>query len=139
VWKAPSNGGHALPITKGGATFPLESPDGQYVYFARGSQLWRATVDGLKEEPVPGMPELIGWGDEWFPAGAGIYFLSHANRKPVINLFDLQTRKVRPVYMLEKPTPEWIGGMPVSKDGKFMLFPQVDQSSSDLMLIENWQ
>ena len=29
VWKAPSNGGHALPITKGGATFPLESPDGR--------------------------------------------------------------------------------------------------------------
>ena len=139
VWKAPPNGGHALPITKGGATFPLASPDGQYVFFARGSQLWRATVDGLKEEPVPGMPELSGWGDEWFPAGTGIYFLSHANRKPVINLFDLQTRKVRPVYLLEKPTPEWIGGMPVSKDGKFMLFPQVDQSSSDLMLIENWQ
>jgi Tol biopolymer transport system component len=62
VWKVPSNGGHALPITKGGATFPLGSPDGQYVYFARGSQLWRATVDGLKEEPVPGMPELSGWG-----------------------------------------------------------------------------
>ena len=88
---------------------------------------------------MPGMPELSGWGDEWFPAEAGIYFLSHANRKTLINLFDLQTRRVRPVYMLEKPTPEWIGGMPVSKDGKFMLFPQVDQSSSDLMLIENWQ
>ncbi len=139
VWKVPSNGGHAVPITKGGATFPLESPDGQYLYFARGSQLWRAAVDGSKEEPVPGMPELSGLGDEWFPAETGIYFLSHANRKTVINLFDLFARKARPVYALEKPTPEWIGGIPVSKDGKFMLFPQVDQSSTDLMLIENWR
>lgn len=138
VWKVPSNGGHAVPITKGGATFPLESPDGQYVYFARGSQLWRATVDGSKEEPVPGMSELGGLGDEWFPAEAGIYFLTHTNRRTVINLFDLQTRKVRPVFTLEKPTPEWIGSMPVSRDGTFMLFPQVDQSSTDLMLIENW-
>jgi len=29
--------------------------------------------------------------------------------------------------------------MPVSRDGKFMLYPQVDQASSDLMLIENWR
>jgi hypothetical protein len=57
----------------------------------------------------------------------------------VINLFDRQTRKVRPIFTLEKTTPVWIGGMPVSNDGKFMLYPQVDQSSSDLMLIENWQ
>jgi hypothetical protein len=28
--------------------------------------------------------------------------------------------------------------MPVSSDGKWLLFPQVDQQSSNLMLIENW-
>jgi Tol biopolymer transport system component len=98
VWKAASNGGHALPITKGGATFPLESPDGQYVFFARGSQLWQATIDGLKEERVAGMLELSGSGDEWFPAEAGIYFLSHANRKSVINLFDLQQESAAGLY-----------------------------------------
>jgi hypothetical protein len=91
------------------------------------------------EEPVAGMPEFNFLGDEWFPAEAGIYFLSHPNGKTVVNLFDLQTRQFHPVYTLEKPTRLWIGGMPVSKDGKFMLFPQVDQSSSDLMLIENWR
>ena len=138
VWKVPSSGGHAVPIAKGGATFPLESPDGQYVYFARGSQLWQANTDGSAEEQVPGSPELSPLGDEWFPTEAGIYFLSHPNNKTVINLLDLHTRQVQPIYTLDKPTPIWIGGMPVSRDGKFMLFPQVDQASSDLMLIENW-
>ena len=85
------------------------------------------------------MPKLKFLGDEWFPAEAGIYFLSHENGKAVINLFDLQTRQVRSIFTLEKPAPNWIGGMPVSKDGKFMLFPQEDQSSSDLMMIENWR
>jgi len=91
------------------------------------------------EEPVSGMPEFNFLGDEWFPADAGIYFLSHQNGKTVVNLFDLQSRQAHPVFTLEKSTPGWIGAMPVSKDGKFMLIPQLDQSSSDLMLIENWR
>jgi len=139
VWKVPSNGGHAVQISKRDATFPIESLDGGYVYFARDKRLWRAKTDGSKEEQVAGMPEFHFLGDEWFPAEAGIYFLSHPNGKTVVNLFDLQTRQVHPVFTLEKPTPAWIGGMPVSKDGEFMLFPQVDQSSSDLMLIANWR
>jgi Tol biopolymer transport system component/DNA-binding winged helix-turn-helix (wHTH) protein len=139
VWQVPSSGGHAVQIAKRGASFPLESPDGQYVYFARDSRLWRVRTDGSKEEQVAGMPQFLFLGDEWFPTEAGIYFLSHPNNKTVVNLFNLQTRQVRPVYTMEKPTPVWIGGIPVSKDGKFMLFPQVDQSSTDLMLIENWR
>jgi len=46
---------------------------------------------------------------------------------------------VRPIFTLEKSTPIWIGGMPVSKDGKWLLFPRVDRQSSDLMFIENWR
>ncbi len=42
-------------------------------------------------------------------------------------------------YQVVKNSVLSIGGIPVSKDGKFILFPQVDQSSSDLMLIENWR
>jgi serine/threonine protein kinase len=139
VWKVPSNGGHALQIAGLGAVIPLESPDGQYVYFVRDSRLWRVRTDGSMEEPVAGMPEFNFVGDEYFPAETGIYFLSHPNNKTVVNLFDLHTKKIRRIYTSEKPRPIWIGGIPVSKDGKFMLFPQVDQSSSDLMLIENWR
>jgi dipeptidyl aminopeptidase/acylaminoacyl peptidase len=139
VWKVPSSGGHAVQIAKRGASFPLESPDGEYVYFARDSRLSRVRTDGSREEQVAGMPQFLYLGDEWFPTEAGIYFLSHPNNKTVVNLFNLQTQQVRPIYTMEKPTPVWIGGMPVSKDGKFMLFPQVDQSSSDLMMVENWE
>ena len=127
-----------MQIAKPGATFPLESPDGQYVYFARGT-LWRARTDGSMEEQVAGMPEFDFHEFEWFPFGSGIYFLTHPGGKTVINLFDIQTRQVRPIFTLEKSTPNWIGGMPVSKDGKFMLYPQVDQASSDLMMVENWR
>jgi hypothetical protein len=52
---------------------------------------------------------------------------------------DLQTKQARPIFALEKPSPGWIGGMPVSDDGNWLLFPQKDERSSELMLIENWR
>jgi Tol biopolymer transport system component/DNA-binding winged helix-turn-helix (wHTH) protein len=139
VWKVPTNGGHAVQIAGRAASVAIESPDGEYVYFARDKKLWRAKTDGSTEEPVAGMPEINYLGGEWFPAEAGIYFLSHANGKTMINLFDLKSRQTRPIFTLEKSTPEWIGGMPASRDGKFMLYPQVDSASSDLMMIGNWR
>jgi Tol biopolymer transport system component/DNA-binding winged helix-turn-helix (wHTH) protein len=139
VWKVPTIGGHALQIAERATSVAIESADGEYVYFAHDKKLWRAKTDGSTEEQVAGMPEFSFLGDEWFPAEAGIYFLSHANGKTMINLFDLQSRQTRPIFTLEKPTPQWIGGMPVSRDGKFMLYPQVDSASSDLMMIGNFR
>ena len=139
VWKVPSAGGHAVQLAQAHATYPIESPDGEYVYFVRDKRLWRVRTDGSAEGLVRGMPELNYLGDEWFPSGSGIYFMSHSGDKAAIDFFDLATEKVRRIYELEKPPPLWIGGMPVSSDGKWLLFPQVDQQSSNLMMIENWQ
>ena len=90
-------------IAESPASVAIESPDGEFVYFARGKKLWRAKTDGSREEQVTGMPEFDGLGGEWFPAKKGIYFLSHANGKTTINLFDRQSRQTRPIFTLEKP------------------------------------
>jgi Tol biopolymer transport system component len=139
LWKVPSKGGHAVQIAESAASVTIESPDGEYVYFVRDSKLWRAKTDGSTEEPVAGMPEINPLGGEWFPSETGIYFLSHTNGKTMINLFDLKSRQTQSIFTLEKSTPQWIGGMPVSRDGKLMLYPQVDSASSDLMMIGNWR
>jgi Tol biopolymer transport system component len=138
VWKVPSGGGHAVQLAKAHATIPIESPDGKSVYFVRNKRLWRVNTDGLGEQAVQGLPELDFLGDKWFPFGSGIYFISHSGGKAAIEFFDLRTEKVSRVYSLEKSLPEWIGGMPVSSDGRWLFFPQLDEQSSDLMMIENW-
>ena len=102
------------------------------------NRLWRVRTDGSAEQLVKGMPELSTM-DEWFPSGSGIYFISHSGAKPAIEFFDFSTEKIRRVYEFEKPVPGWIGGMPVSSDGRWLYFPQLDEQSSNLMLIENWQ
>ena len=84
---------------------------------------------------------MSGDGDAWFPTEAGIYFLSENSntKRAEIEFFDLKSRTTRLIYVMEK-SPPWIyiGGLPVSSDGKWLLFPQVDEQSSDLMMVENW-
>jgi Tol biopolymer transport system component/DNA-binding winged helix-turn-helix (wHTH) protein len=140
IWRVPSKGGHAVQIVGHRALFPLESPDGQYVYFSRDLQLWRVKTDGTEEQQVDGMPRLGANGEAWRPFGSGIYYLGYVNNEAEIDYFDLSTRKVRQVFVPQKhPACDWMGGLPVSSDGRWLLYAQVDERSSNLMLVENWR
>jgi Tol biopolymer transport system component/DNA-binding winged helix-turn-helix (wHTH) protein len=139
VWRVPSRGGHAVQLASAPAATPLASPDGQYVYFFRTRRLWRMMADGSSPEAVQAMPELSFQGTEWFPSKAGIYFMSHENGRATIERYDTKSQKIRPVFSLERSPPYWIGAMPVSPDGKWLLFPQIDGHSSNLMMIEGLQ
>jgi serine/threonine protein kinase/Tol biopolymer transport system component len=146
IWKVPSEGGHAIRIAASEATYPLESPEGQYVYFSRRRRLWRVKTDGSAEQQVDGMPELQVNGDTWVPTASGIYFMADMEHRPdnvkrhtEVAFFDFKSQKVRKVFTLDKFQPGWSGGVSVSTDGKYLLYPQVDGLSSDLMMIENWK
>ena len=73
------------------------------------------------------------------PAPTLIGSACSARDKATIELYDTRTRKISPIFLLEKSPPYWIGAMPVSPDGKWMLFPQIDGHSSNLMMIEGLQ
>ena len=139
IWKVPSEGGRAVRITETEATYPLESPGGQFVYFSHHRKLWRARTDGTAEQEVPGMPDLQNNGDTWVPTGSGIYFMADAKHQTEVDFFDFRSQKARRIYTLGKPLPGWSGGISISSDGKWLLYPQVDGKSSDLMVIENWK
>jgi Tol biopolymer transport system component/DNA-binding winged helix-turn-helix (wHTH) protein len=134
VWKVSPNGGHAVRVSDEGER-PIESPDGLWLYFVRQNHLWRIRPDGTDEQKVAGMPVLAE--DKWIPVVSGVYFLSL--ERPEICFFDFLTAKTKSVYKMEKPAPGYAGGLSVSADGKWLLFPQVDEASSDIMMVENWQ
>lgn len=138
IWKVPSTGGHAVQLANNLGVMPFESPDGRYVYFSREGRLWQVATAGAGEQQVQGMPPIAS-DDAWSPFGSGIYFAAELNGKREIDFFDLKTRSVRTIHVLDGHPPEWMGGLPVSPDGRWLLFAQLDSLSSDLMMIENWR
>jgi Tol biopolymer transport system component/DNA-binding winged helix-turn-helix (wHTH) protein len=137
VWKVPAEGGHASQLAQLPATLPIESPDARHVYFIRQDQLWSANTDGSDPQQVAVLPPSA-W-DAWVPFGSGIYFWHYTNdNRQEIDFLDLSTKKVRPVFSPEKGRANWMGGLSVSPDGRWLLYSQMDELSSDLMMVENW-
>lgn len=139
IWKVPAEGGHAIRLSAVAGSFPVESADGKLVYFGRGGRIWSVRPDGTEERRIDEIPYSIFLDDEYFPTANGIYFMEHHDRRTEIKFFDFKTRAIRSVYTADRPTTPWIGGMPVSSDGKWMLYPQEDHTSSELMMLENWR
>src|SRR6185295_11086307 len=49
VWKIPANGGEAIQVTRDGGLAPLESPDGEFLYYVKSfseTKVWRIPVKG---------------------------------------------------------------------------------------------
>ena len=142
LWRVSATGGHAVQLTKKASAMPIESPDGQYVYFVRFTEgkfrLWSVRPDGSGESMVKAMPPLISDGYEWWPFESGIYFYAYKDGKEEIDLLDLLTSRVRRISTLDKPPAPWFGGLSVSPDRRWLLYSRIDETASDLMLVENF-
>ena len=142
VWRVAATGGRAVQLTKTASSMPIESPDGQYVYFVRFTEgkirLWRVRPDGGGESMVDAMPALRSEGYEWWPSESGIYFYLDTGIKTDLDFLDLRTSRIHRIYTFDKPPDRW-GGLSVSPDGKWLLYSRTDEAASDLMLVENFR
>ena len=142
VWRVAATGGRAVQLTKTASSMPIESPDGQYVYFVRFTEgkirLWRVRPDGGGESMVDAMPALRSEGYEWWPSESGIYFYLDTGNKTDLDFLDLRTSRIHRIYTFDKPPDRW-GGLSVSPDGKWLLYSRTDEAARDLMLVENFR
>jgi hypothetical protein len=70
----------------------------------------------------------------------GIYFATaNLRSQPLIEFFNFATGKVTQVATLDKPISRSEPGLAVSPAGRFLLFVQLDQSGSDIMLVEGFR
>ena len=142
VWKMPSEGGQALQVTKKGGFVSQESPDGKFLYFAKGrgaAGVWRVPVGGGEEVPVL---EQVRAGYErfWAVREKGIYFAYPGEpHHPAIGFFNFSTRRIIPLANLEKDLPPNYGTLAISPDGRWILYSQIDHQGSDIALVENFR
>jgi Tol biopolymer transport system component len=139
LWKTPVRGGVATRVLEEGTTC-IESPEGRFLYFSKGSPgapgphgIWRAPVDGGEEVQVI---EQSGFRD-WAIFEKGICYINRqANPGPAIEYYDFATGGVRTITLLEDQPGIW--GFSVSPDGRWILYEHVE-IHREIMLVENFR
>src|SRR5262249_32919048 len=138
IGSAPRAGAPAAQAARGGGSGPRGSPAGHFVYFMRGADLWRVAVDTGAESR---MIQSVSDGSRVAVTRRGVYFVPGATFTPAaveqtIDFFDFDTGRITRFARLEKPM---FIGMAVSPDERWLLFAQIDQTGSDLMLADDFR
>jgi Tol biopolymer transport system component/DNA-binding winged helix-turn-helix (wHTH) protein len=139
IWKVSSEGGAATQVTRRGGWNGFESADGSSLYYAKqfvDAEIWRVPTGGGEEAPLPRMPrvEYSAW---WVPTAAGIYFIAQGpGPVPQVRFYDFATRAVKEIADLPGAPAPYVGGISVSRDGRYVIYSQIDETASDLMLVD---
>jgi Tol biopolymer transport system component/predicted Ser/Thr protein kinase len=139
IWKTRADGAlpeQAVQITTKGGAAALESLEGKFVYYQRDEDLWRMPVEGGDAVRILG---AVRW-TTYAVVEKGIYFIGPAgsspSREPWLQFYNFSTSGITPVKAIPRP-PHM--GLSASADGRWILYTQVDQQGSDLMLVENFR
>lgn len=140
VWKMPAEGGQAVQLTRQGGFVALESGDGKYLYYCKGSGpgIWRLPAEGGQEVPIlPNQPGAGCWG-QWALADDGIYFIKGQAQSPSsVEFFRFATAQTTMVIGLGKVN-DYVSGFAISPDHHEVLYSQRDPINSDIILVENF-
>lgn len=139
IYRVSPEGGKSEVLTNARGYSPLESPDGQTLYFAENSgtnyTLHTASLNPTgTESRVDGVPPL-SFLMNWDIVQGGVYFFPR-NDILTLNYFDFSTRKVRPIFKISGGGA--FPGLSVSTNGRYILYPELDDYRSDIMLVENF-
>ncbi|MGH9627419.1 MAG: TolB family protein, partial [Bryobacteraceae bacterium] len=137
IWKVPASGGEAVPVHAEGSN-SAASPDGRFIYFIKvlpETALWRIPSQGGKDELVL---KNVANGWSFSLRRNGIYFAGKADAGEFapIRFLSFETGKIRTIFTLERTVGY---GLDVSPDEKVLLYTQLDQAGSDLMVIDDFR
>jgi serine/threonine protein kinase len=144
ICKMPSDGSRQpLRVVEGNGRVPLPSADGRFLYYAKTwspADIWQVPINSEGEASGGGHRAVFPVQDAttWALADRGIFFcpLAKPDEKASIRFLDLAAGQAEPVLLLEKRPHQ---GMTAWRDGSRVLWTQVDQVVSDLMLVENFR
>jgi Tol biopolymer transport system component len=139
VWKLPVSGGPPIQVTKKGGGRPVESPDHYTIYYLNEEEtsVWRIPVGGGEETFVlkPVLRHAFAVVDK------GIYYIAPApnsRQSAQLKFYNLENGKTSTLATVRTQAfHAGESGLAVSPDEKWILYTQLDQVNSDLMLIEN--
>ena len=138
VWKVPAEGGSAVQVTRHGGNQAFESRDGHDVYYTKHHEtgVWRLPIAGGEESRIFDGGHLGYWA--LFRDGICVLNLEAAPQ-PAIECFNFATRRVTQLVRLDRSkVPFGAAVLDVSQDGQWIIYWQVDQFDTEIMLVENF-
>jgi len=139
IWKVRPEGGTPVQVTSTGGAYAIESPDGKFLYYSprqypRPVSLWRIPVEG---GPAVKILDTLERHLNFTVAAQGIYFAEQPVAGAVsISFYRFATRAIE---RLASPAKPLSFGISLAPDGSRLLFSQIDQQGSDLMLVEKFR
>jgi Tol biopolymer transport system component len=143
VWKMTPEGNSTTQITHHGGFTALPSPDGKFLYYAKGRDvpgLWRVPVDGGEETKLFDGPPVGGWG--YFAVTAdGIYYPNVSTPgKAGLYFYSFATQASTLAWSVDHEQPD--NGAPalgISPDGRTLTICLLDQPLVYIMLVDNFR
>jgi Tol biopolymer transport system component len=100
---------------------------------ADGVELWSKPVSGGLEAPLQDMPRL-NYADAWVATAAGVYYTDALAKPVTVSFYDFTTRTKRRLTSLKQAFAPAGPGLAVSPDGRWLLYVQVENEQSEIML-----
>jgi hypothetical protein len=93
-------------------------------------------LDGAWATPqqVPQVAKIFDQS-QWALVPEGIYFTPQHHPRSIC-FYDLATKHTREIFKADKDLAE---GMSVSPDGRYLLYSQLDENNSSIMLVNNFR
>lgn len=131
--------GNAQRVTSSGV-MGVESTEGRYLYYARSNAtgLWRKTVNGEGEEDIKvleDLPTIENWGN-WALCDEGIFLVRSEEQGAELVLFRFATGTIEPITRV----PGMVSpSLSASRNGQILVYAQLDETDSDLILVDGFR
>ena len=138
IWRIPPAGGSPAQVTHHGGFEAEESADGHWLYYSKGTGgIWRTATEGTGEEARVLDRTTARY---WALTGDQLYFIDMvAKPSPTLHVLDLRSGRILRLAALDQ-APDWgASGLSVSPDGRWVIWSQVDDLISRIMLLENFR
>jgi len=138
LYRVASAGGRAERATNRQSPYSSVSVVSDRLIFGvmeeSGVALWTKPVSGGPEMPLENMPR-VRYEDTWAASTTGIYYTDSSSTPVVLNFYEFTSHSTRRVMILKQtPVPFGTAGIAVSPDGRWLLYTQVEDDQSELLL-----
>jgi len=140
VWRREISTGKETQITQHGGFAAFESYDAKTLYYSKLDRggLWKMPVGSGQELLVTDSLHLGYWGN-FAVTDNGLYLVDADAKGPALMYYNFQTQRLSPILTFEKGPVPWTPNLSASRDGRTLLYAQVEFANSTISMAENFQ